>query len=124
MRDASPASGIVSLLVGLEVGVPPVHIHALAVGDHIGGVPAHRAEVAQDDVCLLYTSVALLEQGLDDAGQRLRGVEGGVVEEDDGAGLHPGRHPLRDLPGGELFPVQTIPIPNSFKPLGRAGCRL
>ena len=31
--------------------------------------------------------VALLEEGLDDGGQGLRGVEGGVVEQDNGPGL-------------------------------------
>ena len=43
--------------------------------------------------------VALLEKGLDDSGQGLGGVEGGVVEQDDGAGLNLAGHPLGDQIG-------------------------
>ena len=52
--------------------------------------------------------IALLEEGLDDGGQGLRGVEGGVVEQDDGAGLDLGGHPLDDLSGGQVLPVQAV----------------
>ena len=58
--------------------------------------------------------VALLQEGLDDAGQRLRSVEGGVVKEDDGPGLDLGGDPLGDLAGRELLPVcllYTSPSP-------------
>ena len=67
--------------------------------------------------------VPILQQGLEDGGQSLRGVEGGVVEEHNGAGLHLGGDPLGDLPGGDVLPVQAVPVPNRFKPLGRRGCR-
>ena len=65
--------------------------------------------------------VPVPEQGLQDAGQGLRGVEGRVVEEHDGAGLHPGGDPLGDLAGGEVLPVQAVTFPNSFKPVYRGG---
>ena len=41
-------------------------------------------------------------------GERLGRVEGGVMEEDDGAALHLACDPLGDLRGGELLPVQTV----------------
>lgn len=61
--------------------------------------------------------VPLLEQGLQDAGQGLRRVDGRVVEQDNGAGLHLGGDPLGDLRRGELLPVQAVTVPHSFKPL-------
>ena len=62
--------------------------------------------------------VAVLEQGLDDAGQGLWSMFGGVVEEDNRAGLHFGGNPLGDLSGGEVLPVQTITAGNKGKCLG------
>ena len=59
--------------------------------------------------------VALLKEGLDDGGQGLRRVEGGVVKQDDGPGLDLGGHPLDDLSGFQVLPVQTIAFPHSFK---------
>lgn len=44
-------------------------------------------------------------------------MEGGIVEEDNGAGLHLGHHPLGDVGGGQILPVQTVTIPNNFKAL-------
>ena len=62
-----------------------------------------------------HKGVALLEQGLQNGGQGLRGVEGRVVEEDDRPRLHPAHHPLGDLFGGEVLPVQAVTVPNRFK---------
>ena len=59
--------------------------------------------------------IALLKQGLDDGGQGLRGMEGGVVEQDDGAGLDLGGHPLDDLSGGQVLPVQAVTEGNKGK---------
>ena len=58
-----------------------------------------------------HKGVALLGQLLQDAGQGLGGVKGRVVEENDGPGAHLAHHPLLDLGGGDLLPVQTIYIP-------------
>lgn len=58
--------------------------------------------------------VALGDQILQDPRQRLRRMLGRVVEQHDGAGLDPAGHPLGDLAGGDLLPVQRIHIPNSF----------
>ena len=62
--------------------------------------------------------VAVLEQGLDNAGQGLGGMFGSVVKKNDGAGLHFGGNPLGDLSGGEVLPVQTITAGNKGKCLG------
>lgn len=70
--------------------------------------------------------VSLLEEALQDRGQGLGRMEGGVVEEDDRAGLYLARDPLGDLGRGEVLPVQTVTVPNGFKagldmlPMGRA----
>ena len=47
--------------------------------------------------------VASCSRVSEDGGQGLGGMEGGVVEENDGPGLDPAHHPLRDLPGGRSF---------------------
>lgn len=52
-----------------------------------------------------------------DGGQGLRGVEGGVVEQNDAPRLQLLRDPLIDGFGIVIFPVQTIPAGNSLKPL-------
>lgn len=70
-----------------------------------------------------HKGVALLGQLLQDAGQGLGGVKGRVVEENDGPGAHLAHHPLLDLGGGDLFPVQTIHVPNRFNPLCHKGLR-
>ena len=61
--------------------------------------------------------VAVLQQGLNNAGQGFRGVEGGIVEEDNGPGLDLGGHPLGDFVRRQLLPVQAVTIPNRFKQL-------
>ena len=62
--------------------------------------------------------VALLKQSFKNPRQSLRGMLGGVVEQDDGAGLDLGGDPLGDLGGRKVLPVQTIYVPNRGKPLG------
>lgn len=59
--------------------------------------------------------IALLGQIIQNRGQSLGGVEGGVVKENDGAGLNPGGHPVVDGGGSVVLPVQTINIPNINK---------
>ena len=39
------------------------------------------------------------------------------MEEDNGAGLHLGHHPLGNVGSGQILPVQTVTIPNNFKAL-------
>ena len=46
-----------------------------------------------------------------DGGQGLRGVEGGVVEQNDATRLQLLRDPLIDGFGIVIFPVQTVHIP-------------
>ena len=58
--------------------------------------------------------IALLKQGFDDGGQGLRRVDGGIVEQYDGAGLHFPGDPADDLVRRNLFPVQTVTACNSF----------
>ena len=65
----------------------------------------------QDELRDGHKGIALLQKSLDDAGQGLRGVEGGVVEQDDGPGLDLGGHPLGDVGGGQVLPVQAVHIP-------------
>ena len=62
--------------------------------------------------------VAALMHEFQDGGQGLRGVEGGVVEEDDGPGAHVPCHPLGD--GGRviILPVQAVPAGSGCKGLG------
>ena len=59
--------------------------------------------------------VALLEKSLDDGGQGLGGVKGGVVKQDDGPRLHLGGHPPGDLPGLQVLPVQAVTECNKGK---------
>ena len=49
--------------------------------------------------------VALLKQLFQNGGQRLRGVLGGVVKQDNGAGLNFGSYPLGDLRSGGIFSI-------------------
>lgn len=61
--------------------------------------------------------IALLQQRLDDARQGFWSVQGGVMEQDDGAGLDLACHPLGDLRRGQLLPVQTVPAGKGCKRL-------
>ena len=58
--------------------------------------------------------IALLQQGLNNSGQGLRRVNGGVVEQNDGAGLYFPGDPTDDIVRRDLFPVQTVTARNSF----------
>lgn len=55
--------------------------------------------------------IALPEEVVQNARQGLRGVQGGVVEEDDGPRPHVGRHPLGDGRRVILLPVQAVHVP-------------
>lgn len=59
--------------------------------------------------------VALLKECLNDIGQGLWGVEGGVVEQDDGARLDLGGDAPGNLAGGEVLPVQAVTERNDRK---------
>lgn len=65
----------------------------------------------QDNLGDGHKGVPLLEEGLYDGGQRLRGVEGRVVEQDDGPGLDLGGHPPGNLSRLQVLPVQAVHIP-------------
>ena len=52
--------------------------------------------------------VAVRQELFDDAGQGLRRVLGGVVEQDDGAWGDFAEYAVGDLRRGEVFPVQTV----------------
>ena len=64
-----------------------------------------------------HEGIPLLEEGLDDGGQSLRGVLGGVVEQDNGPGLHLGGHPLDDFSSFQILPVQAVTECNKGKSL-------
>ena len=68
----------------------------------------------EDDLGDGHEGVALPEEGLEDGGQGLRRMEGGVMEQDDGAWLDLGGHPLDDLAGGQVLPVQAVPAGSGF----------
>lgn len=59
--------------------------------------------------------VAVLQQVLDHGRERLGRMLRGVVEQDDAAGPDAAFDALRDLPGGELLPVEAVPTGNTFK---------
>lgn len=84
-------------------------------GEVLARLPGEDELAHGDDV------VALLEQIFQDTRQGFGGVEGGVVEEDDGPGAHVPCHPLGD--GGRviILPVQAVPAGNRCKYLGRSG---
>ena len=59
--------------------------------------------------------VALLKEGLDNRGQGLRRVVSRVVKQDDGARLDLCGHPLDNLAGGQVLPVQAVTEGNKGK---------
>ena len=79
----------------------------------VDGVVAGQQELGDGE-----EGIAILQQRLDDAGQRLRSVQGGVVEQDDGTRLDLTCHPLSDLRRREFLPVQAVPAGSGFKELG------
>lgn len=64
-----------------------------------------------------HKGIALLGQLLQNGGQRLRGVKGRVMKEHDGPRPHLAGHPLGNLLGRNLLPVQAVTIGNRFKQL-------
>ena len=72
----------------------------------------------QDELGDGYQVIAVLDQRLEDAGQSLWGVEGGIVEQADGPALYPLRYPLGDFACRDVLPVQTVPAGKGFKSLG------
>lgn len=68
--------------------------------------------------------VAVVDEVGEDSGQRLRRVEGGVVEQHDAARLHLGGHPLADGVRVVILPVEGVPIGKDLKPLSRKGLRV
>ena len=68
--------------------------------------------------------VALVDEMLQNAGQRLRRVERGVVEQHDAARLDLGRHPLAYGVRIVVFPVEGVPIGKDLKLLRRKGLRV
>ena len=61
--------------------------------------------------------VALPDEILQNGRQGFRGVEGGVVEENDGPRSHPGGHPVGDSGGIVVLPVQAVPAGSGCKVL-------
>ena len=68
--------------------------------------------------------VAVVDEVGEDSGQRLRRVEGGVVEQHDAARLYLGGHPPADGVRVVILPVEGIPIGKDLKPLCRKGVRV
>lgn len=68
--------------------------------------------------------VAVVDEAGEDSGQRLRRVEGGVVEQHDAARLHLGGHPPADGIRVVVLPVQGVPIGKDLKPLRRKGLQV
>ena len=64
---------------------------------------------------------AVLDQLFQDPGQSLRGMEGGVVEQDDAARLHLGGDAAVNGVGVVVLPVQTVRVPNKGKSLWHKG---
>ena len=83
---------------------------------HTGVV--HVVLALQQDLRDRHHSVAVLRHVVQDGGESLRGVEGGIVEQADGPALYPLRHPLGDFACRDVLPVQTVPAGKGFKSLG------
>lgn len=71
-----------------------------------------------------HEGVAVLNEGLQNRGQGLRGVQGGIVEQHDRPRLYLFRDPLDNLRSFQVFPVQAVTFRNQFKALGALGIRL
>ena len=65
--------------------------------------------------------IALFDEIFQNGGQGLRGVECGIVEQDNASRVDPGGDALIDGVGIVVFPVQTVPKCNKVKPLCRNG---
>ena len=62
--------------------------------------------------------ISLLKQCLDDGRQGFRGVQGGVMEQHNGAGLDLGGDPLGNFSCWKIIPVQAVPAGKRFRPSG------
>ena len=78
----------------------------------------------QDQLADGQHGVAVVDEVLQDARQRLRRVECRVVEQHNAAGLHLGGDSLVDGVGIVVLPVQRIPVGNDLKPLCSKGLRV
>ena len=78
----------------------------------------------QDQLADGQHGVALVDEVLQNAGQRLRRMQRGVVEQHDAPRLHLGRHPLIDGVRVVVLPIQGIPVGNDLKLLRRKGLRV
>ena len=74
----------------------------------------------QDDLGNGEEGIAVFQERFEDTGEGFGGMLGGVVEEHDGAGLNLFGDPLGDFGSGEVFPVQAVTFPNSFKTTRRS----
>lgn len=70
-----------------------------------------------------HEGIALLGELFQDRGQGLGGVESRIMKENDGPRAYLAGHPLGDLVGGDLLPVQAVTVPYSFKRLGPSASR-
>ena len=64
---------------------------------------------------------AVPDEGFQDPGQGLRGVEGRVVEQHDAARLHLGGDTIEDGVRVVILPVQTVRVPYKGKSLWHKG---
>lgn len=71
----------------------------------------------QDQLGDRHEGVPLPDQVFQNAGQRFGRVLGGVVEQHDRPRLDLGGHPLGDVRGGEVLPIQGVNVRRGFKPL-------
>ena len=67
--------------------------------------------------------ITLLDKILQNRGQGLRCVEGGIVEQHDASRRDSGGDPGVDRVGIVVFPIQAVPKCNKVKPLCRNGLR-
>lgn len=69
----------------------------------------------QNDLGNGHKGIAILQQRLDNTRQGLRGVEGSVMEQNNGTRLYLAHNPLGNFRSGQIFPIQAVTVPNSFK---------
>lgn len=69
----------------------------------------------QDQLRYGHQGVPLADEVFQDSGQGLGGVLGGVVEKNNRPRLDFGGHPLGNVPGGQVLPVQRINVRRGFK---------
>lgn len=69
----------------------------------------------QDDLRNGHEGVTLLQQAFNDTRQRFRSVEGSVMEQHNAPRLDFARHPLGNICGGQILPVQAVATGSSCK---------